>query len=99
MTDWNKSPHLLIVVWTYLVHFSSKKEKTHWNDTDLSSQDWQVHIEIIQIEIIDIHIEIIKNMETDSFIWALRTFISRRGNIRTIQCDNESHCVGAERAS
>ena len=43
-----------------------------------------------------IHIEMIKTMDTDSFILALRRFISRRGNIRKIRCDN---FVGAERES
>ena len=41
-----------------------------------------------------IHIEMIKSMDTDSFILALRRFIGRRGNIRKIRCDN---FVGAER--
>ena len=36
-------------------------------------------------------------MDTDSFILALRRFIGRRGNIRTIRCDNGSNFVGAER--
>ena len=38
-----------------------------------------------------------KGMETDSFILVLRRFIARRGNGRTIRCDNESIFVGAER--
>ena len=46
-----------------------------------------------------IHIEMIKNMDTDSFILALRRFIGRRGNIKTIRCDNGSNFVGAERES
>ena len=38
-----------------------------------------------------------KSMETDSFILALRRFVARRGNVRTIGCDNGSNFVGAER--
>ena len=44
-----------------------------------------------------IHIEMIKHMDTDSFILALRRFIGGRANIRTIRCDNGSNFVGADR--
>ena len=44
-----------------------------------------------------IHIEMIKNMDTDFFILALKRFIGRRGNIRIIRCNSESNFVGAER--
>ena len=44
-----------------------------------------------------IHIEMIRNMDTDSIILALRRFIGRCSNIRTIRCDNGSNSVGAER--
>ena len=44
-----------------------------------------------------IYIEMIKNMDTDSFTLELRRFIGRRGNIRTIRCDNGSNFVGAQR--
>ena len=44
-----------------------------------------------------IHIEMIKHMDTDSFILALRRFIGGPANIRTIRCDNGSNFVGAER--
>ena len=44
-----------------------------------------------------IHIKMTKSMETDSFILALRRFVARRGNVRTIRCDNGSNFVGAER--
>ena len=46
-----------------------------------------------------VHIEMTKSMETDSFILALKHFIVRRGNVRTIRCDNGSNFVGAERES
>ena len=46
-----------------------------------------------------IHIEMVKNMNTDSIILALRKFIGRCGNMRTIRCDNGSNSVGAERES
>ena len=41
-----------------------------------------------------IHIEMTKGMITDSFILALRHFIARRGNIRSIRCDNGSNFAG-----
>ena len=44
-----------------------------------------------------IHIEMTKSMDTDSFILALRRFIARRGNIRSIRCDNGSNFIGAEK--
>ena len=43
-----------------------------------------------------VHIESSNTLDTDSFIQALRRFISRRGNIRTLQCDNGTNFVGAE---
>ena len=47
-----------------------------------------------------IHIEIIKHMDTDSFILALRRFIGRRGNIKTIRCDKgKQFCGSRERES
>ena len=36
-------------------------------------------------------------MDTDSFILALWHFIARRGNIRSIRCDNRSNFIGAEK--
>ena len=44
-----------------------------------------------------VHKEMTKNMETGSFVLVLRHFIARRGNVRTIQCDNGSNFVGVER--
>ena len=41
-----------------------------------------------------VHIEITNSMETDSFILALRCFIARRGNVRSIT-DNGTNFVGA----
>ena len=35
-----------------------------------------------------IHIEMTKSMDTDSFTLAFQRFIARRGNIRSIRCDN-----------
>ena len=43
-----------------------------------------------------VRIEMTKSMETDSFRLALRRFIARRGNVRTIPCNNRSSFVGAE---
>ena len=42
------------------------------------------------------HIEIRNSMETDSFILALRRFIARRGNVRSITSDNGLNFVGAD---
>ena len=44
-----------------------------------------------------IHIEMIKSMDTNSFILALWCFIARRGNIRSIGCNNWNHFVGEEK--
>jgi hypothetical protein len=44
-----------------------------------------------------IHIETANTLDTDSFLNALRRFISRRGPVREIRCDNGSNFVGAER--
>ena len=46
-----------------------------------------------------VHIEMTKSMETDSVRLALKRFIARRGNVRTIRCDNGSNFVGAGRES
>ena len=34
---------------------------------------------------------------TDLFILALRRFIARRGNIKSIRCDNEINFIGTEK--
>ena len=44
-----------------------------------------------------IHIEMTKSMNSDSFILALRRFIARLGDIRSIRCDNGSNFIGAEK--
>ena len=43
-----------------------------------------------------VHIEITNSMETDSFTLALRRFIARHGNVRSITSDNGSNFVGAD---
>ena len=42
-----------------------------------------------------VHIEMTKSIETASFILDLRCSIARRGNVRTIWCDNGRNFVGA----
>ena len=42
-----------------------------------------------------VHIDITNSMETDSFILALRRFIARRGNVRSITSENDTNFVGA----
>ena len=44
-----------------------------------------------------VHIECTCSMDTDSFIQALRRFISRRGNIRVLRSDNGSNFVGVQK--
>ena len=43
-----------------------------------------------------VHIEVADSLETDSFINALRRFISRRGSVREIRCDRGTNFIGAE---
>ena len=44
-----------------------------------------------------IYIEMTKSMDIDSFILAIRRFVARRGDIRSIRCDNVSNVIGAEK--
>ena len=44
-----------------------------------------------------VHIEVAASLETDSFINALRRFISRRGPIRQLRSDQGTNFVGAKR--
>ena len=44
-----------------------------------------------------INMKMTKSMETESFILALRCFIGRRGNVRSIRCDNESNFERTEK--
>ena len=44
-----------------------------------------------------VRIEVANSLSTDSFIHALRRFISRRGPVRTMRSDNGTNFVGAER--
>ena len=43
-----------------------------------------------------VHLEIAGDMSTDSFILALRQFISRRGPTDIIRSDNGTNFIGAE---
>ncbi|XP_028413601.1 uncharacterized protein LOC114536441 [Dendronephthya gigantea] len=43
-----------------------------------------------------IHLETLNSMDTDSFICALRRFISRRGNVRQLRSDRGTNFIGAK---
>ena len=42
-----------------------------------------------------VHIEVVSDLTTESFIAALRRFTNRRGNCRHLYCDNATNFVGA----
>ena len=44
-----------------------------------------------------VHIEVVQSLSSDSFINALRRFISRRGKVKEIRSDNGTNFVGAQR--
>ena len=44
-----------------------------------------------------IYIEVTFNLDTDSFILALRRLVAGRGNVRSVYSDNGSNFIGAER--
>ena len=43
-----------------------------------------------------VHIEVTSKLDADTFIQALRRFIGRRGQVRTIRTDNGTNFIGAE---
>lgn len=42
-----------------------------------------------------VHLELVTDLTTDAFIGALKRFIARRGNCKTLYCDNATNFVGA----
>ena len=44
-----------------------------------------------------VHLETANSLETSSFVNALQRFISRRGNVKELRCDNGTNFVGAEK--
>lgn len=44
-----------------------------------------------------VHIEVAASLDTDSFVNALRRFVSRKGHVQEIRSDNGTNFVGAER--
>ncbi|GBP35713.1 hypothetical protein EVAR_82647_1 [Eumeta japonica] len=45
-----------------------------------------------------VHLELVTDLSTETFILALRRFMSRRGKPREIYCDNGTNFIGANRA-
>lgn len=43
-----------------------------------------------------VHLETLNSMDTDSFVNALRRFLSRRGKVRLLRCDQGTNFVGAK---
>ena len=46
-----------------------------------------------------VHLEVVGSLSTDSFICALRRFMSCRGQIRNIFSDQDRNFIGAKRES
>lgn len=44
-----------------------------------------------------VHLEIVHTLDTDSFIMALRRFISRRGQVKEVRSDNGTNLVGGNK--
>lgn len=44
-----------------------------------------------------LHIELVEDLSSESFIFALKRFISRRGKVKNLYSDNGRNCVGANR--
>ena len=44
-----------------------------------------------------VHIEVASSLDSSSFINCLQRFMCRRGNIKSIRCDNGTNFIGAER--
>ena len=44
-----------------------------------------------------IHIEVTFILDTETFILALRRLVARHGNVRSVNSDNGSNFIGAER--
>jgi hypothetical protein len=44
-----------------------------------------------------VHLEVLEDLSTDSFICGLRRFIAIRGNVKLIRCDRGTNFIGADR--
>ncbi len=85
--EWKQLHHSLTLVLTALVQYISNKEKR-------SLRDMVFYFPVYSRAI---HLEMIDDMTTDSFINALRAFIAIRGNVCQLRCDQGSNFVGARR--
>ena len=87
----------MCIVPVKLSHAKTKKEVSTLSMLDKCSQGTFHGVLFTCLMSCAVHIEMTKTMDTDSFILALRRFIGRRGNVRSIRCDNGSNFMGAER--
>ena len=42
-----------------------------------------------------VHIELLDDLSTDSFIHSWHSFLALRGNVKILRCDNDTNFVGA----
>ena len=87
----------MCVISVKLSHAKTKKEVSTLSMLDNCSQGTFHGVLFTCLVSRAVHIELTKTMDTDSFILTLRRFIARRGNVRSIRCDNGSNFMGAER--
>ncbi|XP_018362699.1 PREDICTED: uncharacterized protein LOC108760890, partial [Trachymyrmex cornetzi] len=64
-----------------------------------NSKQYKAYVAIFVCMVVKaVHIELVEDLTTDSFIAALKRFMARRGKVRNIYSDNGKNFVGADRA-